>query len=146
MNESHHNELLSGLLLQVIQLVKQRLHGIAENQDLSVMQLSAFLVLEPAQMVPMSKLSHQLACDASSITGIVDRLETKGFVERRDNPADRRQKMVALTESGAAIRLEIRDAVVALEDARLKPILSSEEQNELKRLLKKILAGSDEKQ
>lgn len=142
MNASENNEMVSWLLLQVIQLVKQRLHPIAEEHDLSVMQLSAFMVLEADQMVPMSSLSNQLACDASSITGIVDRLEAKGLVERRDNPADRRQKMVALTESGAALQRKITAAVMALEDARLKPILSGDEQRELKRLLKKILAGA----
>jgi DNA-binding MarR family transcriptional regulator len=142
-NNNHpgsQNEMLSWLLLQVIQLVKHRLHGVAEEYDLSVMQLSAFMVLTPDTMVPMSSLSHQLACDASSITGIVDRLEARGLAERRDNPADRRLKLVALTQTGAALQQKITIEVTALEEARLRPILSPSEQQELKRLLKKILA------
>jgi DNA-binding MarR family transcriptional regulator len=138
-NNNDTNEMISWLMLQVIQLVKHRLHGVAEKHDLSIMQLSAFMALQSDAMVPMSALSHQLACDASSITGIVDRLEARGLVERRDNPADRRLKMVALTKTGAALQHEVTTEVVALEDARLRPILSPDEQQELKRLLKKIL-------
>jgi len=139
-NNDGANEMISWLLLQVIQLIKHRLHGVAEEHDLSIMQLSALMMLEPDTMVPMSKLSQQLACDASSITGIVDRLEAHGLVERRDNPADRRLKMVALTKAGATLKHKITSEVAALEDARLQPVLSPNEQRELKRLLKKILA------
>jgi DNA-binding MarR family transcriptional regulator len=142
MNERNNNDILSWLLLQVIHLVKHRLHGVAEEHGLTLMQLSAFMTLAPEQMVPMSALSHQLACDASSITGIVDRLEARDLVERRDKPADRRLKMVALTPAGAELQAKITAEIMALEEARLRPILSHDEQNDLKQLLKKILAAS----
>ena len=43
-------------------------------------------------------------CDNSNVTGIVDRLEALGLVERRAAAHDRRVKTVVLTEHGEAVR------------------------------------------
>ena len=52
-------------------------------------------------------MARWLTCDASNVTGIVDRLEARGLVERRPDPGDRRVKMLALTDEGVALRDEI---------------------------------------
>ncbi|MER7000576.1 MarR family transcriptional regulator [Streptomyces sp. NPDC000410] len=49
---------------------------------------------------PMRALAETLACDASNITGIVDRLEKRGLVRREPSPGDRRVKNVVLTPEG----------------------------------------------
>ena len=49
----------------------------------------------------MRKIAQKLKCEPSNITGIVDRLEARGLVERRPDPADRRVKLAAPTEEGA---------------------------------------------
>jgi DNA-binding MarR family transcriptional regulator len=49
---------------------------------------------------PMGALAKTLQCDASNVTWLADRLEARGFVERRSDPADRRKKTLALTDSG----------------------------------------------
>ena len=54
--------------------------------------------------MPMSALAGPLMCDNSNVTGIVDRLEALGLVERRPAERDRRVKAVALTEQGIALR------------------------------------------
>jgi MarR family transcriptional regulator, organic hydroperoxide resistance regulator len=54
--------------------------------------------------VPMSSLAGMLFCDASNVTGIVDRLEARGLIERRPSPKDRRVKLLVLTEEGARVR------------------------------------------
>ena len=43
-------------------------------------------------------------CDNSNVTGIVDRLEAPGLVERRPAEHDRRVKTVAMTEKGVELR------------------------------------------
>src|SRR5215212_8170715 len=50
-------------------------------------RLLSLLSLEP---LPMRKLAQKLKCEPSNVTGIVDRLESRGLVERRPDPADRR--------------------------------------------------------
>ena len=54
--------------------------------------------------MPMSKLAGVLGCDNSNVTGIVDRLEARGLVERRSSEHDRRVKMLVVTERGADLR------------------------------------------
>ena len=48
----------------------------------------------------MGKLAGMLHCDSSNITGITDRLEQRGFVERRAAGHDRRVKLLVLTRKG----------------------------------------------
>jgi len=56
---------------------------------------------------PMGELAQDLHCDNSNVTGIVDRLEERGLVERRAVEGDRRVKLVALTEAGAELQAEM---------------------------------------
>lgn len=58
---------------------------------------------------PMRSLAGRMGCDPSNITGIVDRLEDKGLVERLVDPSDRRVKQIAPTQAG-------RDAVARFQD------------------------------
>ena len=52
----------------------------------------------------MSTLAEALACDASNVTGIVDKLETRGLIARRGADHDRRIKTLVVTERGRALR------------------------------------------
>ncbi|MEV7599781.1 MarR family transcriptional regulator [Kitasatospora sp. NPDC089797] len=68
---------------------------------------------------PMRTLADLLGCDASNVTGIVDRLEARDLVRRETDPADRRIKNVVLTEDGErtvrAIRSGLMSDLTALE-------------------------------
>ena len=52
----------------------------------------------------MGELAGRLACDASNVTGLTDRLEARGLVQRRAAPGDRRVKVLALTEEGERVQ------------------------------------------
>lgn len=49
---------------------------------------------------PMHRLGELLLVSRANVTGLVDSLERKGFVDRRENPRDRRGKLVRITASG----------------------------------------------
>ena len=70
--------------------------------------------------LPMRGLAALLVCDASNVTGIVDRLEARELVRREADPADRRVKMVMLTEEGERtvrlIRAELMSMLSGLEE------------------------------
>lgn len=84
---------------------------------------------------PMGELAQQMHCDNSNITGIVDRLEERGLVERGAAEGDRRVKLVALTAAGRELhdelarrRAEPPAELAALSDAdlrKLRQILTS---------------------
>lgn len=102
---------------------------------LSPMQAHALRFLE--QPRPMSELADALLCDASNVTGIVDRLEARGLVERRSSSGDRRVKLLCLTEEGEALRERVRE-----RSERPPPelaALSQTEQRELRDLLARAL-------
>lgn len=75
-----------------------------EELDLTFMQAHALRLLEPGEERTMGRLAATIKCDPSNITGIVDRLEARGLVERRSAAHDRRVKALALTPAGVAMR------------------------------------------
>jgi DNA-binding MarR family transcriptional regulator len=111
----------------------------AADLQLSPPQLLALHALEAGEPAPMSALAAALRCDASNVTGIVDRLEDRGLVERRPAPHDRRIKHLVLTEQGEALRREVAerlDEAPAGFDA-----LSAAEARQLGELLKKVASA-----
>lgn len=53
------------------------------------------------------ELAEQLILDSATITGIIDRLEQNGFIERRVDLNDRRNKVVFLTEKGRSLEVPL---------------------------------------
>src|SRR5437867_5698742 len=75
--------------------------------DLSPIQCHVLHLIEPGRPLPMSRLADTLSCDASNVTGLIDRLESRGLVERRSSPGDRRVKVLHLTPTGARLRARL---------------------------------------
>ena len=90
------------LLFEFFKAQKPRLALLEEEFDLSGSQAHALYVL--GQPRSMGELAQLLVCDASNVTGIVDRLEQRGLIERRPAEHDRRVKMLVLTPEGAKLR------------------------------------------
>jgi DNA-binding MarR family transcriptional regulator len=79
----------------------------AGDSGLSQVQCHVLHLMEPGQPVPMSRLAEALSCDASNVTGLVDRMEARGLLARRASPADRRVKVLELTATGKRLRAEM---------------------------------------
>jgi DNA-binding MarR family transcriptional regulator len=84
------------LLMDLVMAERARLPQIAAEFRLSPPQVYALRLLEPEQPLPMGRLACALGCDASNVTGIVDRLEQRGLIERRPSERDRRVKVLDL--------------------------------------------------
>lgn len=69
------------------------------GEGLTVPQF-AILTHATPEGVPLSEISARMLCDNSNLTGIVDRLISKGLVERRPDPQDRRVSLICLTQAG----------------------------------------------
>ena len=86
----------------------------------------------------MNALCDELMVSAPVVTGIVDRLETKGLVKRGESPLDRRRIEIALTESGNKAYRSVREGYrLPLREA-LGSSLTHSEQETLVRLLGKF--------
>src|SRR5918994_1592415 len=92
------------LIWKIMQANKPRVIELARELDLAPMQLHTLRILEPGRETPMRALAQQLFCDPSNVTGIVDRLETRGLIARHGLPEDRRVKILRLTPEGERLR------------------------------------------
>ena len=92
------------LLMDLVMAERARIPQIAAEFRLSPPQVHALRVLSPERPLPMGRLACALGCDASNVTGIVDRLEKRGLIERRASEHDRRVKVLVVTAEGARVR------------------------------------------
>lgn len=68
--------------------------------SLSLVHLNVLSVLDADGPLPMGRLADALDVSVASVTGIVDRMEKRGLVERRRDGADRRVVLVDLAHGG----------------------------------------------
>jgi DNA-binding MarR family transcriptional regulator len=119
--------------------MRERFIAIVTELGLSPPQAHALKVLRPGNPIAMRELADGLHCDPSNITGIVDRLEARGLVERRTAAGDRRIKTLLLTGDGVRLRARLLDRLS--EPPPAIAALSADEQRQLRDLLRRIVAG-----
>jgi DNA-binding MarR family transcriptional regulator len=126
------------LLVQFV-LFAQRSHlpSLAAELQLSPAQCHVLRLIEPGRPIPMGQLAGALDCDASNVTGLVDRLESRGLVRRRPSGADRRVKVLDLTPTGSRLRALFLDRITT-PPATLGRLTVSE-QRALVRILTRLL-------
>ncbi|MFG2328440.1 MarR family winged helix-turn-helix transcriptional regulator [Streptomyces sp. NPDC048604] len=146
MTSSHPTPPIDPLTLEVVELIGTVVARYYEEYEQAAAQhaltgaqarVLGLISLEP---VPMRKIARTLKCEPSNITGIVDRLETRGLVERRPDPADRRVKLASATDEGRRTAKALRGSL----DFAREPLgrLSESERTLLRDLLKRML-GED---
>ena len=129
---------LNWLLIRASFQAKQGLIKLAEKHDLTLAQVFGLCILEPGKPEPMKTMALQMRCDASTATGIVDRLLELGLIERKEAEHDRRIKNIELTATGKKMRKILLEQISANNSPALAS-LSTDEVSALKILLTKIL-------
>ncbi|MEQ8236245.1 MAG: MarR family transcriptional regulator [Syntrophomonadaceae bacterium] len=83
------------------------------------------------------KLADRLALDGSTITGILDRMEQKGLIEKQTDPKDRRAMQVMLTAKGKKLQKPVSEAI---ETANRRALVKFDQQEAefLKNVLEEI--------
>lgn len=109
-----------------------RRSGMLGGLGLTPGHMKALMLLEPGEAHPMGWCAQQLGCDASTATWLIDRLEERGFVERRESKSDRRVKAVVLTPSGKSMRAKVQtqfyeppDELLDLDQSALTALLDA---------------------
>ena len=82
-----------------------------------------------AGALPLSKIGERLQVHATSVTNVIDRLESAGLVRREPNPRDGRGTLAVITDEGRAVATKAtadlngaRFGMGALGDAQLKQV------------------------
>jgi DNA-binding MarR family transcriptional regulator len=129
------------LLVKFFFAQREHLPPLGDRVELSPVQCHVLHLIEPGRPLPMGRLADTLGCDASNVTGLVDRLEARGLVERRPSAADRRVKVLQLTPSGARLRSRLLRRMTG--DWCALSRLSPAQQRSLVRLLEALVNEDD---
>jgi DNA-binding MarR family transcriptional regulator len=86
--------------------------------DLSLRQLTVLYYIRE-QTPTLGYIAKQLMVTPAVVTGIVDRLERRGFVRRTADAGDRRVVRLSLTESGRKVSMDTEQALINIVAARL---------------------------
>src|SRR5262245_24156297 len=129
------------LLVEFFFTQRADLPNLASEFELSPAQCHLLHLIEPHRPIPMGKLAEALACDASNVTGLVDRLESRGLIRRQPSAEDRRVKVLELTQAGIRLRSSVVERMTK-PPASLQR-LSADEQRLLVKILKHLLANTD---
>ena len=78
----------------------KRLNRRLSEEKISFSQFSVLRAIGKFGPMPMSRLSEHMLVAPANMTGLVDRLERKGYVERKRDAGDRRLCRIELTEKG----------------------------------------------
>jgi DNA-binding MarR family transcriptional regulator len=125
------------LLVKFFFAQRGHLPSVGGEADLSPLQCHVLHLIEPDQPMPMGRLAETMGCDASNVTGLIDRLEARGFVQRQASAEDRRVKVIQLTATGSRMRARLLRHVTEAS-CRLSR-LPLKDQRSLVRILEELL-------
>jgi MarR family transcriptional regulator, organic hydroperoxide resistance regulator len=113
------------------------LPALAAELELSPAQCHLLNLIEPDRPMPMGELAGAMSCDASNVTGLVDRLESRGLLRRSPSAQDRRVKVLSLTPRGAQMRASLLERITSAPPTLGR--LSEADQRALARILRRLL-------
>ena len=125
------------LLVRFFFAQREHLPTIGGEIDLSPAQCHVLHLIEPRRPLPMWRLAETLSCDASNVTGLVDRLEARGLVEREASTEDRRVKVLHLTTAGSRLRSSLLRRMTAQSHPLSR--LSARQQRALVKILESLV-------
>ena len=137
MSSKNDKLVVYGQLIRLLMRARRHMFAASESRQLTPVQSMLLISLDPDSSVSMNELSEMMCCDASNITGLTERLESGGYIERITDPSDRRVKKIRLTKKG----LECREAGLEfLKEADAMDVskLSAEEVRSLQTITTKL--------
>jgi DNA-binding MarR family transcriptional regulator len=115
----------------------------AHESGLTPVQFAALNAVTLHPGIDQSTLAAGIGFDTSTIGGVVDRLQARGWLERRVLPEDRRVRQLFVTAQGEALLHSVQEAVLRTQERILAP-LNAAEQKEFLRLLKILVETNNE--
>jgi DNA-binding MarR family transcriptional regulator len=97
---SDHTQQIIFSIRRLIQASELYTKELNKKYQISASQLNCILTLYEYGPMPPSRIADHMMVKSSTVTGVVDRLETKGLVERMRNSPDRRVITIQLTKAG----------------------------------------------
>lgn len=113
------------------------------DSGITPVQYAALNAVTAYPGIDQSTLAAGIGFDTSTIGGVVDRLQSRGWLQRRVLAQDRRVRQLFVTAEGEALLRSVQAAVLRTQERILSP-LKPEEQQQFLRLLKTLVEMNNE--
>lgn len=125
-------------IMRAQQIVLAKVDDALKPHELTFARYEALVLLTFSRRgsLPLGKMSERLMIHPTSVTNVVDRLESQGLVERVDHPTDRRTTLCEITDDGRRLVAKATEAVTAVDLGIAG--LTDREVDQLTRLLGKL--------
>jgi DNA-binding MarR family transcriptional regulator len=120
------------LVKQLELAVRAQLDEVLRPASITVLQYTALTVLERRSGLSTAELARNAFVTDQSAADMVGVLEDRGLLLRDADPADRRRRVLRLTDDGRALLTRLREEVAAVEARMLSP-LTADEAEDLRR-------------
>jgi DNA-binding MarR family transcriptional regulator len=107
---------LADLVRQYSSAVLRHAAATAKRMSLEASELAALEHLQAAGPMSQKHLAERLSMSPGAVTAMIDRLESRGYVQRIPNPKDRRSALVRITKAG--LEESLRHLWPYIEDMR----------------------------
>ena len=120
---------LSDPVLALHRTTHHTLHALSTalaGENLTPAEINALANLTVGGVLSVRELSERSGTRATTLTGVLDRLENRGYLTRELDPADRRSFRLPLTPAGRAVATRVREAIAELERGALAGLSATE--------------------
>lgn len=120
------DDLPGHLFRRLHQLAVARFTAEMDDAGLTPIQWAALVTTSQRPGLDQSTLSREIFIDTSTVTGVLDRLEARGLIQRRPSPDDRRLRLLYLTDEGAALLKQASVLVLGMQKWLVEPLTAPE--------------------
>lgn len=115
-----------------------------QNLDITPAQCGVLGCLFKMEKATPKEIGKELLLEPSSISGVLERMQKNGLIERNIDPQNRRNIIVTATEKGYALKPKLENIIYEMNSYFLNNF-SKEEQDLLKKLFANIIEKSQNK-
>ncbi len=127
---------ITALLAALVPPLAQRFVHVSSELGLNRAQAQLLAQLPADEPLSQREMSQRLHCAPSSVVGLIDSLEQRGWLTRRVDSSDRRVNVLVLTSAGKKAREElIAELLTPPETIRRLPVQTQEEVRDILRSL-----------
>lgn len=119
---------LGFLVHEVARLMKRRFEDEARRLDLTLPQWRTLNQIAMDEGVTQAQLAANLDVDPMTMSGILNRLERRGLIDRLADPADSRAKLARLTPAGERLAETARAVGLAMYQSAVEGISAHDQQ------------------
>lgn len=113
---------LGYLIHEVARLMKRRFEDEASMQGITLPQWRTLAQIATFDCITQRAIAEKIDTDPMTVSGILDRLEKRGLIERYPDPSDSRAKLARLTPAGGELFDAARKIGFAMYEAALEGV------------------------